>query len=78
MHKGININISIPMPEGEYSQKMPEPMEAPAPKKIRLKKKPCPKKDSPVKKEEVIDGVVMGDTLMRHLLPDMNSKLRKS
>ena len=71
--KAIKINIEIPVPESDSKEPSKE---SPCVRKIKLKKKK-EKGDTAESKEDSIDGVELGDTLMRHMLPDMNSKREK-
>ncbi len=67
LQKAIKVTIEIPIPEASA--------ETPKRKKIKLKKKKG--KDTADEQKDVVDGVELGDTKMRKLLPDMNSKLEK-
>lgn len=64
LQKAITVKIEIPVPEASA---------APKPKRIKLKKKSDKSKES----SDTVDGVELGDTLMRKMLPDMNSQLEK-
>ena len=73
--KAIKINIEIPVPDAKGEA---APEESPCIRKIKLKKKASKSKDDTAEsKEDSIDGVELGDTMMRHMLPDMNSKREK-
>lgn len=66
LQKAITVKIEIPMPETEQAA-------APKAKRIKLKKKSGKSKES----SDTVDGVELGDTMMRKMLPDMNSQLEK-
>ena len=66
LQKAIKISIEIPSPEAGPAD------HTPAARRIKLKKK-SDKKDS----ADVVDGIELEDSLMRKMLPDMNSMLSK-
>ncbi len=68
---GKSIKISIEVPTGHEHPSTPPIEKSPCAKRYRLKKA------IEGKKEDSIDNVDLGDTLFRHLLPDMNSKNKK-